>query len=83
MRKILSIMEQNKSNAIIVHTQKEKYEILERKVNNYREIAEQYHIQNKNLSKNNQELEIKLKFHKKISIIATSTAILLGLILIF
>ena len=76
-------MEQNKSNAIISHTQKEVVEILERKVTNYRDIAEQYHLQAKSLQKENSKLETKLKLHKKLSLIATTSAIILGLIIIF
>jgi hypothetical protein len=76
-------MEQNRSNAIISHTQKEVIEILERKVGNYRDIAEQYHLQNKNLQKENSKLETKLKLQKKLSLIATTSAIILGLIIIF
>jgi hypothetical protein len=83
MRKILSIMEQNRSISIIAHTQKEIIEILERKVTNYRDIAEQYHIQTKSLEKENSKLESKLKFHQKLSLIATTSAVILGLILIF
>jgi uncharacterized protein YeeX (DUF496 family) len=76
-------MEQNRSNAIISHTQKEVIEILERKVGNYRDIAEQYQIQTKSLEKENSKLETKLKLQKKLSLIATTSAIILGLILIF
>ncbi len=80
---MLSIMEQNRSNSIIAHTQKEVIEILERKVGNYRDIAEQYHLQNKSLQKENSKLETKLKLHKKLSLIATTSAVILGLIIIF
>ena len=83
MRKILSIMEQNKSNGLIAHTQKEVIEILERKVGNYRDIAEQYHLQSKSLQVENSKLETKLKFHQKLSLIATTSAVILGLIIIF
>ena len=76
-------MEQNRSNSIIAHTQKEVIEILERKVGNYRDIAEQYQIQTKSLEKENLALETKLKFHQKLSLIATTSAIILGLIIIF
>jgi hypothetical protein len=76
-------MEQNRSNAIISHTQKEVIEILERKVGNYRDIAEQYHLQNKNLQKENWESQIKIKRLQKLSLIATTSAIILGLIIIF
>jgi hypothetical protein len=76
-------MEQNRSNAIISHTQKEVIEILERKVGNYRDIAEQYHLQNKGLQSENLALESKLKLHKKLSLIATTSAVILGLIIIF
>ncbi len=76
-------MEQNRSISIIAHTQKEIIEILERKVTNYRDIAEQYHIQTKSLEKENSKLESKLKFHQKLSLIATTSAVILGLILIF
>jgi hypothetical protein len=76
-------MEQNRSNAIISHTQKEVIEILERKVGNYRDIAEQYHLQSKSLQSENLALESKLKFHQKLSLIATTSAIILGLIIIF
>ena len=76
-------MEQNRSNSIISHTQKEVIEILERKVGNYRDIAEQYHIQNKGLQSENLALESKLKFHQKLSLIATTSAVILGLIIIF
>jgi hypothetical protein len=76
-------MEQNRSISIISHTQKEVIEILERKVTNYRDIAEQYHIQTKSLQIENSKLESKLKLHKKLSLIATTSAVILGLILIF
>jgi hypothetical protein len=76
-------MEQNRSISIISHTQKEVIEILERKVTNYRDIAEQYDIQTKSLEKENSKLESKLKLHKKLSLIATTSAVILGLILIF
>jgi hypothetical protein len=76
-------MEQNRSISIISHTQKEVIEILERKVTNYRDIAEQYDIQTKSLEKENSMLESKLKLHKKLSLIATTSAVILGLILIF
>ena len=76
-------MEQNKSNSIISHTQKEVIEILERKVGNYRDIAEQFQYQTKSLEKENSKLESKLKFHQKLSLIATTSAVILGLILIF
>jgi len=76
-------MEQNKSISIISHTQKEVIEILERKVGNYRDIAEQYQYQTKSLEKENLVLESKLKFHQKLSLIATTSAIILGLIIIF
>jgi uncharacterized protein YeeX (DUF496 family) len=76
-------MEQNRSNAIISHTQKEVIEILERKVGNYRDIAEQYQIQTKSLEKENSKLETKLKLQKKLSLIATTSAVILGLIIIF
>jgi len=76
-------MEQNKSNGLIAHTQKEVIEILERKVGNYRDIAEQYQIQTKSLEKENLALQTKLKFHQKLSLIATTSAVILGLILIF
>ena len=76
-------MEQNRSNSIIAHTQKEVIEILERKVGNYRDIAEQYQIQTKSLEKEKSKLETKLKFHQKLSLIATTSAIILGLIIIF
>jgi hypothetical protein len=76
-------MEQNRSNAIISHTQKEVIEILERKVVNYRDIAEQYQFQTKSLEKENSKLQTKLKFHQKLSLIATTSAVILGLILIF
>ena len=76
-------MEQNRSNAIISHTQKEVIEILERKVTNYRDIAEQYQYQTKSLEKENLALESKLKFHQKLSLIATTSAVILGLIIIF
>jgi hypothetical protein len=76
-------MEQNRSISIISHTQKEVIEILERKVTNYRDIAEQYHIQTKSLQLENSKLESKLKLHKKLSLIATTSAVILGLILIF
>jgi len=76
-------MEQNKSNSIIAHTQKEVVEILERKVTNYKQIAEQYHLQTKSLQKENWESQIKIKRLQKLSLIATTSAIILGLILIF
>jgi hypothetical protein len=76
-------MEQNKSNGLIAHTQKEVIEILERKVGNYRDIAEQYQFQTKSLEKENLALQTKLKFHQKLSLIATTSAVILGLILIF
>jgi len=76
-------MEQNRSNAIISHTQKEVIEIIERKVGNYRDIAEQYQYQTKSLEKENFKLQSKLKFHQKLSLIATTSAVILGLILIF
>ena len=76
-------MEQNRSISIISHTQKEVIEILERKVTNYRDIAEQYHLQTKSLQTENSKLETKLKLHKKLSLIATTSAVILGLILIF
>jgi hypothetical protein len=76
-------MEQNRSNAIISHTQKEVIEILERKVGNYRDIAEQYHLQTKSLQIENSKLQSKLKFHQKLNLIATTSAVILGLILIF
>jgi hypothetical protein len=76
-------MEQNKSNGLIAHTQKEVIEILERKVGNYRDIAEQYQYQTKSLEKENLALQSKLKFHQKLSLIATTSAVILGLILIF
>ena len=76
-------MEQNRSISIISHTQKEVIEILERKVTNYRDIAEQYDIQTKSLEKENSKLESKLKLHKKLSLIATTSAVILGLIIIF
>lgn len=76
-------MEQNRSISIISHTQKEVIEILERKVTNYRDIAEQYHIQTKSLQIENSKLESKLKLQKKLSLIATTSAVILGLILIF
>jgi hypothetical protein len=76
-------MEQNRSNSIISHTQKEVIEILERKVGNYRDIAEQYQYQTKSLEKENSKLQTKLKLHKKLSLIATTSAVILGLIIIF
>jgi len=76
-------MEQNRSISIIAHTQKEVIEILERKVTNYRDIAEQYQYQTKSLEKENLVLESKLKLHQKLSLIATTSAVILGLILIF
>ena len=76
-------MEQNKSNSIIAHTQKEVVEILERKVTNYKQIAEQYHLQTKSLQKENWESQIKIKRLQKLSLIATTSAVILGLILIF
>lgn len=76
-------MEQNKNNTLITHTQKEIIEILGRKVENYKTIAEQYYIQNKDLKKDKCKLQESNKTLKKISIIATTTAVILGLILIF
>jgi hypothetical protein len=67
-------MEQSNSTHLISETQQRIIESLEKKVQ---------HIDNKKLIRTNQELKIKVDRHKKLSIIATTTAIILGLILIF
>lgn len=76
-------MEQSNSTYLISETQKRIIESLEKKVQHINFIAESYHLDNKNLTRTNQELKIKVDRHKKLSIIATTTAIILGLILIF
>jgi hypothetical protein len=76
-------MEQSNSTHLISETQQRIIESLEKKVQHINFIAETYHLDNKNLTRINQELRIKVDRHKKLSIIATTTAIILGLILIF
>ena len=76
-------MEQSNSTHLISETQQRIIESLEKKVQHINFIAENYHLENKNLTIKNQELRIKVDRHKKLSIIATTTAIILGLILIF
>lgn len=76
-------MEQSNSIHTISETQQRIIENLEKKVQHINFIAESYHIENKKLIRTNQELQIKVDRHKKLSIIATTTAVILGLILIF
>jgi hypothetical protein len=76
-------MEQSNSTHLISETQQRIIESLEKKVQHINFIAETYHLDNKNLTRINQELRIKVDRHKKLSIIATTTDIILGLILIF
>jgi hypothetical protein len=76
-------MEQSNSTHLISETQQRIIESLEKKVQHINFIAETYHLDNKKLIRTNQELKIKVDRHKKLSIIATTTAIILGLILIF
>jgi len=76
-------MEQSNSIHTISETQQRIIESLESKVQHINFIAETYHIENKKLIRTNQELQIKVDRHKKLSIIATTTAVILGLILIF
>jgi preprotein translocase subunit SecA len=76
-------MEQSNSTHLISETQQRIIENLEKKVQHINFIAESYHLENKNLTRKNQELKIKVDRHKKISLIATTTAIILGLILFF
>lgn len=76
-------MEQSNSIHTISETQQRIIQNLENKVQHINFIAETYHIENKKLIRKNQELKIKLDHHKKLSIIATTTAVILGLILIF
>lgn len=76
-------MEQSNSIHTISETQQRIIENLEKKVQHINFIAETYHIENKKLIRNNQELKIKLDRHKKLTLIATTTAVILGLILIF
>jgi hypothetical protein len=76
-------MEQSNSTHLISETQQRIIESLEKKVQHINFIAESYHIENNKLAKSNKQLQAKVNRHKKISIIATTTAIILGLILIF
>ena len=76
-------MEQTNSTHLISETQQRIIENLEKKVKHINFIAESYHIDNKNLTRKNQELKIKVNRHKKLTLIATTTAVILGLILIF
>jgi hypothetical protein len=76
-------MEQSNSTHLISESQKRIIENLEKKVQHINFIAESYHIENSKLVQTNNELELKLKLHKKISLIASTSAIILGLILIF
>jgi hypothetical protein len=76
-------MEQSNSTHLISETQQRIIENLEKKVQHINFIAESYHLENKNLTRKNQELKIKVDRHKKLIVIATTTAIILGLILIF
>lgn len=76
-------MEQSNSIHTISETQARIIENLENKVQHINFIAETYHIENKKIIRKNQELQIRLDRHKKLTLIATTTAIILGLILIF
>lgn len=76
-------MDQSNSIHTISATQTKIIENLEKKVQHINFIAESYHIENKKLIRTNQELQIKIDRHKKLTLIATTTAIILGLILIF
>lgn len=76
-------MEQSNSIHTISETQQKIIENLEKKAQHINFIAETYHIENKKLIRKNQELRIKLDRHKKLTLIATTTAVILGLILIF
>lgn len=76
-------MEQSNSTHLISESQQRIIESLEKKVQHINFIAETYHIENTKLAKSNKQLQAKVNRHKKISIIATTTAIILGLILIF
>lgn len=76
-------MEQSNSIHTISETQQRIIESLEKKVQHINFIAETYHIENKKLIRTNQELQIKVDRHKKLTLIATTTAVILSLILIF
>ena len=76
-------MEQSNSIHTISETQARIIENLENKAQLYNSIAESYHIENKKLIRKNQELQIKLNRNKKYNIFVTTTAVILGLILIF
>ena len=76
-------MEQSNSIHTISETQQRIIENLENKVQHINFIAESYHIENKKLIRTNQELQIKLTRNKKYNIFVTTTAVILGLILIF
>lgn len=76
-------MEQSNSIHTISETQARIIENLEKKVQHINFIAETYHIENKKLIRKSQELKIKVDRQKKLTLIATTTAVILGLILIF
>lgn len=76
-------MEQSNSIHTISETQQRIIQNLENKAQHINFIAESYHIENKKLIRKSQELQIKLDRHKKLSLIATTTAVILSLILIF
>lgn len=76
-------MEQSNSIHTISETQQKIIENLEKKVQHINFIAESYHLENKKLIRTNQELKIKLDSNKKYNIFVTTTAVILGLILIF
>lgn len=76
-------MDQSNSIHTISETQQRIIQNLENKAQHINFIAESYHLENKKLIRKNQELKIKLDRNKKYNIFVTTTAVILGLILIF